>query len=152
MFLCQAQGKITTPHTMAHTHTVFSFVFEEAQQMIRDCRFAQENRGDLRIRWKQAFSMLKMARDLATTMDDNYDTDDDTDDEDDTDEDMPDLVTDEESETQVLDGRSRMEVIEDRLQQAQDTDMTETQDAEMTEAQDETSGEVNSCRQIGGGC
>jgi hypothetical protein len=42
--------------------------------------------------------------------------------------------------------------LDNRTVELFDTKLTETQDAEMTEAQDETSGEVNSYRQIGGGC
>ena len=115
---------------MAHTHMVFSYVFEEAQKMITDCNHlmqqshdAAEYHRELKLRWKQAFSMLRMARDLATTMDYDYDCETD---EEDTDEEMPDLISD--SET--------------------------PQDAEMTEAQDETEGEVDSCgqRAEGSGC
>ena len=117
---------------MTHSHMVFSFVFEEAQQMIRDCRFAQENRGDLKIRWKQAFSMLRMARDLAFVMDDedNYEVEaEDENTDEDTDEEMPDLHSESGSED-------------------------EAQDAEMSEAQDTSEQEVESAKQRaeGSGC
>jgi hypothetical protein len=118
---------------------VFHFVFEEAQEMITRCNHLMQQSDDpteyhheLKIRWKQAFSMLRMARDLAFVMDDedNYEVeakDENTDE--DTDEEMPDLLSESGSED-------------------------EAQDAEMSEAQDTSEQEVESTKQRaeGGGC
>jgi hypothetical protein len=121
---------------MTHSHMVFHFVFEEAQKMITECNHLMQQDYDttayhreLKIRWKQAFSMLRMARDLAFVMDDedNYEVEaeDEAEDEntdEDTDEEMPDLHSESGSED-------------------------EAQDAEMSEAQDTSEPEVESAKQ-----
>lgn len=114
---------------MSNTQQVFDFLFKRAKNLLRYPHHTK-------LQWNQAMDLVKMSRDMAVYLDEEYESDEDEDDEyddddedyesDDDDEEMPDLVSDGESDEEMADAEA------DAPQDAEMVDLTATTDEEDT--------------------